>query len=108
MSEVFKENNAVTDGDLREYARECLEEQAQLKPVQFGDFLGYCAHYERDRLSWSEYWLRCGGMLLYVTHNAGPADEGAALLAVESMLASLRASPDLTARGGIPGSAMLG
>ena len=77
FSEIFKDRDAVTDRDLMEYARKCLGQQVQLGPVRLRDFVGYSAHYEREGLSWSEYWLRVGAMLLYVTYNATVDDDKA-------------------------------
>ena len=65
---------------------------AERKPVQCGDFAGYTATYEdAEGTHWRVWWLAKTNLHLYATFNCPRAYAGQHDVALDAMLASLRA-----------------
>jgi hypothetical protein len=79
----------VTDKDVQEFMRDRLEPGVPTSKVEYGQFCGYSASYSKDGRFWKEWWLRSGGLLVYVTYNVSLDREQSELSTIEEVLGSL-------------------
>lgn len=86
-------NNAdlIADDDLREFAHDRVGPDAKLEEVGFGEFSGFTTAYRENELSWQEWWLRLGHLMIYITYNVVCAEESSEQDVIKGMLGSLRA-----------------
>ena len=90
ISAAKKDADTVTDEDLREFALQRLSAAATLEDVCFRSFSGFTAKYDKSRISWQEWWLKSGNLMLYATYNVRCGMESAELRAITAILNSLR------------------
>ena len=75
LSAYQKDNGAVTDDDLLEFASESVPTDTLAQPVRLGAFSGLSYRYLEGATVWRRWFLRAGRTLLFVTYNC---DQGAA------------------------------
>lgn len=96
ISAAQKEAENVRDEDLREFAQESLQKGARLQSVRVGRLVGFLAQRREGDLSWKEWWLREGKILLYVTYVVPIKDEKKESNQVVAILESLTVKPTLS------------
>jgi hypothetical protein len=89
-----RKDSEVTDDDLRDFAREHLENGAKTKAVTTGDFCGFTFQYRDDENYWRQWFVRHGPFAVFVTYNCPVAAYGEESATVESIVTSLRAQPE--------------
>jgi hypothetical protein len=57
----------VSDADLREFANR-IKNETELKPVNYKRVGGYLQEHVQNGKFWSQWWLRAGSLLIYVTY----------------------------------------
>ncbi len=87
ISAVLKQNEAVSDDDLREFAEGLPD---PVRAVSFGAFAGFEHAFTENGFSWRRWFLRSESILLFATYNCYLIDAGTGDLDVEMMLQSLR------------------
>ena len=89
ISAARKDDGQVTDSDLRQFAVEQRGATAPFQEVVLPAFVGlYAERVEHNRF-WREWWLRSGGLMVYVTYNVDTAFKGSESAAVDSIVNSL-------------------
>lgn len=68
ISAALKEGMEVSDDDLREFAKERVAEGRMLEKVCYQAFSGFQCVHSKGNLTWHEWWLRCGSMMIYATY----------------------------------------
>ena len=89
-----RKDGDVTDEDLRDFARDHLENGAQTEAVTVGDFSGFTFQYRDDENYWRQWFVRHGPLALFVTYNCPVASYGEEGASVDHIVASLRAQDD--------------
>jgi hypothetical protein len=90
ISSARKNSGPVTQQDLLEFVEEDVLAAAPLKDVNFGLFSGYSTQYVKEGLSRSEWWLKQGHLMLFVTYYVDQEVQGVEQGDVEAILRSLR------------------
>ena len=89
ISAAFKDA-AVTDADLRDFAREHLDAGAKAREVAAGDFSGFTIAFGAADRFWRHWYLRSFDQTLFVTYNCEADDQGVEDEQLSQMIASLR------------------
>jgi hypothetical protein len=89
ISAARKDGGIVTDLELREFAEERLGREVALQKAKFGNSAGFTATYRRDGLSWQEWWLKSGCLMVYVTYNVAEGYETIEQATIARILDSL-------------------
>jgi hypothetical protein len=80
----YRKSQLVTDNDLREFAGDI-----PLAVVSFGRLTGFRTRFSADGRFWTQWWLRAGSQMIYVTYNCTLEDSGREDAEVGSMIESL-------------------
>lgn len=70
------QENAITQSDLKEFAKEHVDSGASLETITAGSFDGITISYDVDENYWREWYLKAGNLFLFVTYHCPLADEG--------------------------------
>lgn len=92
ISAALKESADVSDDDLREFAGDGIH----LTGVSIGRLKGLMRKREEGGLSWSEWWMRDGRVMLYITYIVPTADDGKEERDVQAILESLTVKPSVS------------
>lgn len=87
---AFEHSGPADDELLQHLAAEHLEAGAPSEPVRCGPFRGFALSYGADDGFWSEWYLRAGRVVLFVSYTCAPEHEALDDEVIEGMLGSLR------------------
>jgi hypothetical protein len=91
ISSARKENSAVTDEDIKDFANGRIRDTVAFLKVEFAVFSGYYSEHIGDGVFWREWWLRSGKLLLYASYNVDEQFKKAETAIVDDIIISLRA-----------------
>jgi hypothetical protein len=89
ISAARKDQEPVTDQDLKEFAKELMAEGIRIDKVSYGPFSGFFAQYSKKGLFWQEWWLGSGRLMVYATYNVVQGSEHLEGKEIEGILSSL-------------------
>jgi hypothetical protein len=84
-----RQEDMITEDDLREMAADHLEAGAEPEEVELGDFDGFVLRYDTEGEYWCEWYLKAEHRLLFVTYACALEDEGEEEDVVEAVLDTL-------------------
>ena len=90
------DSGSVPAEDLEDFTKGEFPDDAALKSLRCGQFVGVGVDYVADRKFWRKRWVHEGPLLLFVTYNSDPDDRAVELEAVNEMLATLKPTSDAT------------
>jgi hypothetical protein len=91
---AYQKDGPVTNEDLEEFAEEHLSAGAIATPVDHPAFEGFGIAYETDEEFWTEWYLRAGDQMLYVTYTCPVDDQDAEQDVIAEMLGTLEPCED--------------
>jgi len=97
ISSAKKERSPVTDADLSDFANEGTPTGTHLVRVAYSSFSGFTACFEKDDLTWRQWWLRSEGLMVYATYNVSTLRLREAVneqADVEKILMTLKPTPE--------------
>ncbi len=84
-----RQDELITEDDLREIASEHLQSGAEPEPVEMGDFDGFVLCYDTDGEYWCEWYLKADDLMLFITYACVLEDEGEEEDVIEAVLDTL-------------------
>jgi len=92
VSAYQKEGADVDDADLLEFIPEEIP-VASGTPVKIGVFTGFLISYHEDETYWRQWWLKAGQIMVYLTYNTDPADQGTEDAVIDQIVSTLKLRP---------------
>lgn len=86
---AMREEDMITEKDLREMAADHLEAGAEPEEVELGDFDGFVLRYDTEGEYWSEWYLKAEDRMLFITYACALEDEGEEEDVIEAVLDTL-------------------
>ena len=93
ISSLHREQGDFSVAEVTAIARDNAEQPCDWASVSAGDFEGVCCGYLEADSAVREWYLACGGLLLFVTYSCDPDNRGMDDAAVDEILDTLAASP---------------
>lgn len=88
------DSGSVPADDLKDFTKGEFPDDATLKTIRCGQFVGVGIDYVADGKFWRKRWVHQGPLLLFVTYNSDVDDRAVELEAVNEMLATLKPTGD--------------
>jgi hypothetical protein len=88
------DSGSVPADDLEDFTKGEFPDDAALKSIRCGQFVGVGIDYVADGKFWRKRWVHQGPLLLFVTYNSDADDRAVELDAVNEMLATLKPTSD--------------
>ena len=86
---AMRQDQAISEDDLREMAADHLAAGAEPEDVELGDFDGFVLRYDTDGEFWSEWYLKADDRMLFITYACALDEEGEEEDIVEAVLDTL-------------------
>lgn len=90
ISSARKENSAITDVDIKDFANGRISDMVAFHKVDIGVFCGFYAERIEDGIFWREWWLRSGNLLIYASYNVDEQFKASETAIVDGVIKSLR------------------
>src|SRR5688500_3045312 len=88
------ESGLKPEDDLNDFMSGEVPDDAILKSIRCGQFVGVGVDYVADGKFWRKRWVHEGPLLIFVTYNSDADDRAVELEAVKEMLATLKPTGD--------------
>ena len=89
ITTLVKQQGAVTDAEILDFAADTQQAAGTLKSVEVGDWRGVYAAYQDDDVWVREWYLRDAGQCLLVAHSSALDNQGMDDAAVDEMLSTI-------------------
>lgn len=86
---AMRQQDTITEDDLRAMAADHLEAGAEPEDVELGDFDGFVLRYDTEGEYWSEWYLKTEDCMLFITYACALEDEGEEEDVIEAVLDTL-------------------
>ena len=82
--------NLITDEDLKDFAANQRPDELRLRKIDTPPFQGFYAEHVENGVFWREWWLRAGGLMIYVSYNVEETFKDTETVFVDNIVKSLR------------------